>query len=123
MDALTQAVATAGQGVIAARESRDDLAAGPDPAVVAMAQANLDDAGVDLDEILEDLELAQLRAPFDGMVRWVTISPKDVITVDARVIELVDPGAVSVLGLVETNYMERIGVGTPASITLGAAPT
>lgn len=122
LDALSQAVATAGQVVIAARESRDDLAAGPDPAVVAMAHANLDDAGVDLDEILEDLELAQLISPFDGMVRWVTISPKDVITVDARVIELVDPGAVSVLGLVETNYMERIGVGTPASVALGALP-
>ena len=122
LDALTQAVATARQGVIAARESRDDLAAGPDPAVVALAHANLDDAGVDLDEILEDLELAQLRAPFDGVVRWVTISPKDVITVDARVIELVDPGAVSVLGLVETNYIERIGVGTLASVTLGALP-
>lgn len=122
LDALTQAVATARQGIITARESRDDLAAGPDPADVALAQANLDDARVDLDEILEDRSLTQLRAPFDGMVRWVTISPDDVITVDARVIELVDPGAVAVLGLVETNYIERISAGTPASVTLGAAP-
>ena len=120
--ALTQAVATAGQGVITARESRDDLAAGPDPSVVAFARADLDAARVDLDEILKDLTLAELRAPFDGVIRWVTVSPGDVITVDARAMELVDPGAVSVLGLVETNYIERISVGAPAYVTLGAVP-
>ena len=120
--ALTQAVATAGQGVITARESRDDLAAGPDPSVVAFARADLDAARVDLDETLKDLTLAQLRAPFDGVIRWVTVSPGDVITVDARAMELVDPGAVSVLGLVETNYIERISVGAPAYVSLGAVP-
>lgn len=120
--ALTQAVATAGQGVITARESRDELAAGPDPSVVAFARADLDAARVDLDETLKDLTLAELRAPFDGVIRWVTVSPGDVITVDARAMELVDPGAVSVLGLVETNYIERISVGAPAYVTLGAVP-
>ena len=68
------------------------------------------------------MENAILRAPFDGIVRLATISTGDIITVDARVIQVVDPEDVAVLGLVETNYIDRISVGTPASVTLGAVP-
>ena len=112
---LAQAVATA-------QEARDDLAGGPDPAAVELAQANLDAARVDHAEIQEDLARSELRSPFAGVVRLVTIEPGDVITVDARVIQLVDPSDISVLGLVETNHIERIDVGTPAAVTLAALP-
>ena len=110
------------QTVATAREARDDLAGGPDPADVALARANLDAAKIDYADIQQDLKLSQLRAPFDGVVRLVTIEPGDVITVDARVIQLVDPSDISVLGLVETNHIERIDVGTQARVTLAALP-
>ena len=74
------------------------------------------------DEIVEDLEDSYLRAPFSGMVRLVTVKEGDVITVDARVIQLVDPTNISIQGLVEANNVERIEVGTSGSVTVAALP-
>ena len=122
-EGIDQAViADLNQQIVTAREARDDLAAGPESALVALAQANLGNAKSDLDEVLEDLEHSYLRAPFAGMVRLVTVEKGDVITVDARVIQLVDPTNVSIRGLVEANNVERINVGTPGSVTLAALP-
>ena len=110
------------QQIVTASEARDELAAGPDAAAVALAEANLDNAKSDYDEIAEDLERSYLRAPFAGLVRLVTVKPDDVITVDARVIQLVDPRNVSVRGLVEANNVERIEVGTTGYVTVAALP-
>ena len=115
-------VAALDQAVTTARETRDDLAAGPDPADVALAQANVADALVDYADVQGDLGDTVIQAPFDGLVRLVTIEPGDAIRVDARVIQLVDPLDVMVRGLVETNYIERITVGTAAKITVAALP-
>ena len=116
------ALADLNQQIVTAREARDELAEGPDSASVALAQANLDNAKSDLDELLEDLEHSYLRAPFSGMVRLVTVKEGDVITVDARVIQLVDPTNISIRGLVEANNVERIQEGTPGSVTVAALP-
>ncbi len=122
-EGIDQAVlADLNQQIVTAREARDELAAGPDAAAVALAQANLDNAKSDYDEILEDLEHSYLRAPFSGMVRLVTLKEGDVITVDARVIQLVDPTNISISGLVEANNVERIKVGTPGSVKVAALP-
>ena len=115
-------VAALNQAVTTARETRDDLAAGPDPADIALAQANVADALVDYADVQGDLSDTVIQAPFDGLVRLVTIEPGDAIRVDARVIQLVDPTDVMVRGLVETNYIERITVGTAAKITVAALP-
>ncbi len=120
---IDQAVLTdLNQQIVTAQEARDELASGPDKAAVALAEANLDDAKFDYDEIVEDLERSRLRAPFPGMVRLVTVKPGDVITVDARVIQLVDPTNISIRGLVEANNVERIQVGTTGSVTMAALP-
>lgn len=122
-EGIDQAVlADMNQQIVTAREARDELAAGPDAAAVALARANLDDAKSDHNEIVEDLEHSYLRAPFSGMVRLVTVKEGDVITVDARVIQLVDPTNISIRGLVEANNVERIDVGTPGSVTVAALP-
>ena len=122
-EGIDQAVlADLNQQIVTARESRDDLSAGPDAAAVALAQANLDNAISDHDEIVQDLERTLLRAPFAGMVRLVTVEPGDVITVDARVIQLVDPANISIQGLVEANNVERINVGTPGTVTVATLP-
>ena len=122
-EGIDQAVlADLNQQIVTAREARDELAAGPDAAAVALAQANLDNAKSDYAEIVEDLEHSYLRAPFSGMVRLVTLKEGDVITVDARVIQLVDPANISISGLVEANNVERIKVGTPGSVTVAALP-
>ena len=122
-EGIDQAVlADMNQQIVTAREARDELAAGPDAAAVALTQANLANAKSDYDEIVEDLEHSYLRAPFSGMVRLVTVKEGDVITVDARVIQLVDPTNISIRGLVEANNVERIEVGTPGSVTMAALP-
>ena len=110
------------QQIVTAGEARDELAAGPDAAVIALAQANLADARSDYDDILEDLEQSYLRAPFSGVVRLVTVREGDVITVDARVIQLVDPSDIAVRALVEANNVERVEVGTHGTITVAALP-
>ncbi len=119
-DAATVAALT--QDLTTARETRDDLAAGPDPAAVALAQANVADALVDYAEAQEDLEETVIRAPFDGMIRLVTIQPEDAIRVDARVLQLVDPTDIAVHGLLETNFIDRVSAGASATVTLAALP-
>ena len=108
--------------IVTAREAMEELAEGPDAAAVALAQASLDNAKFDYDEIAEDLEQSHLRAPFAGMVRLVTAKVGDVITVDARVIQLVDPYDVVVRASVEANNVERIRVGTVGTVTISALP-
>ncbi len=120
LDSLRTAVDAAQQAVDTARTFRDDLAGGPDEINIEQAQFRIDTAALNYAEAQEDLGDAVLRAPFDGVVRVVTIASGDVIKVDARVIQLVNPEYVSVEGLVETNYIERIKVGTRATVTLAA---
>ena len=110
------------RSVAAAREARDALAEGPDSAEVELAQANLDAAQVDYEETLANLARSELRAPFDGLIRLVTIAPGDIITIDARTIQLVDPTDIRVIGMVETGYIDRIEIGTMASVILGSLP-
>lgn len=118
----TATVAALNQAMATASETRDDLAAGPDLAAVALAQANIADALVDYADVQKDAGDTVIRAPFDGLVRLVTIEPGDAIRVDARVIQVVDPVDITVQGLVETNYIERITVGTAATVTVAALP-
>ena len=122
LDSLNTAVETATQTIITAREARDHLASGPDEISIAQVQFRIDTAAYNYSEAQDDLDDTVARAPISGMVRVVTVAPGDAIQVDARVIQLVDPRDVSVLGLVETNYIERIRVGSPARVTLAAMP-
>ncbi len=115
-------IAALNQALTTAVETRDDLAAGPDAADIALAEANVADALVDFADVQDDLGDTVIRAPFDGLVRLVTIEPGDAIRVDARVIQLVDPTDVAIQGLVETNYIERVSAGTAATVTLAALP-
>ena len=119
---LNTAVDTARQSVITAREARDDLAAGSDATSIAQARFRIETAAFNYSEAQKTLDDAVLRAPFDGLVRVVTIAPGDVIKVDARVIQLVDASSISVIGLVETNHIDRIKVGSRAEVTLSAVP-
>ena len=105
-----------------AREARDELTEEPEPAEIALAEARIEAAETAFQQAQDHVANATLRAPFDGMVTMSTISVGDIVTVDARVIQLVDPTRVSVLGLVETNYLDRIVEGASAAVTLGALP-
>ena len=113
LESLTKEVATA-------QEARDELVAGSDASEVALAQANIDAAAATYERVLGDLDDAILNAPFDGVVRLVTIAPGDAVTVDARVIQVVDPQNVSVLGLVESNFIDSVELGKPATVTMSS---
>ena len=120
--AAEQAIVTADQAVATAGTVRDDLAAGPDDAQIALARSDIARLTVTLARAREDLDDAVIRAPFDALVRFVSIAPGDIARVDARVIELVDPSHINILGLVETNYIDRIAEGTPAQVSIAALP-
>lgn len=108
--------------VAAARQARDDLTEKVGAADIALAQANIDAATVSYERAVEDVDKTMLIAPIDGMVRLVTIAPGEAVTLDARAIQIVDPYDVSVLGLVDSNYIDRIGAADTAEVTLSAVP-
>ena len=120
--AAEQAIVTSDQAIATARTVRDDLAAGPDDAQIALARSDIARLAVTLQRARQDLDDAVIRAPFDAVVRFVSIAPGDIARVDARVIELVDPSHINILGLVETNYIDRIAEGTPARVSIAALP-
>lgn len=115
LDGLVKDVATA-------RQARDDLTKKVAAADVALAQANIDAAAAAYTRAAADADKTTLRAPIDGIVRLVTIAPGEAATLDVRAIQIVDPYDVSVLGLVESNYIGRISVAAPAEVTLSAVP-
>ena len=115
LDGLTKDVATA-------QQARDDLAETAGAADLALAQANIDAAAAAYDRALADVDKTMLLAPFDGIVRLVTIAPGEAAALDVRAIQIVDPYDVTVLGLVESNYIDRITAQSTAAVTLAAMP-
>ena len=115
LDGLIKDVATA-------RQARDDLSETAGSADIALAQANIDAATATYERAAADVDKTMLRAPIAGIVRLVTIAPGEAATLDVRAIQIVDPYDVSVLGLVDSNYIDRISVAAPAEVTLSAVP-
>lgn len=108
---------------IAARNAQiDDLNQAPDPLQIAALEASIIVNLERMDDILEDLEKAELRAPFDGVVYLVNAAIDDRVNKDSRILEILDPREVAVAGLVDANDIPLVRVGSAARVNIAALP-
>lgn len=108
---------------IAARQSQiADLNAAPDPLQIAALEAGIIANLERMDDILEDLEKAELRAPFDGVVYLVNSEVDDRVDQDSRILEILDPREVEIAGLVDANDIPLVRVGSAARVSIDALP-
>ena len=87
---------------------------------IALREADLISATAALDAALEALEGATLRAPWPGIVASIEVEAGQQVNPDTPVLEIIDPTAVEVDGIVDEIDVLFIGVDAPANVTLEA---
>jgi HlyD family secretion protein len=107
--------------VYQAQEKLELLQSGSTTDTILRAELKADQAGLALEEARDDLEAAELRAPFDGTVVDVTAMPgEDVGT--APIITLADLEEPLICFWVEESDMSGVAVGNRVEIIFEALP-
>ena len=99
-----------------------DLDEPPDALQIAALEAGIVVSLERMDDILEDMEKTELRAPFDGVVYLVNAAVEDRVNKESRILEVLDPGQVAVAGLVDGNDYSLVRVGSAARVNIAALP-
>ena len=99
-----------------------DLEEPPNPLQIAALEATIVVALERMDDILEDMEQTQLRAPFAGVVYLVNAAAEDRVSKDSLILEILDPRQAAIAGLVDANDIGRVKVGAAARISIAALP-
>ena len=108
---------------IAARAAQiADLDAAPDSLQIAALDAAILQSLERMDDILEEMENAELRAPFAGVVYLVNAQVDDRVSKDSRILEIIDPAQAEIAGLVEANAAPFVQVGNPAQVSIASLP-
>ena len=103
----------------------DELYEGPDS--LQLAQIESLNAAISLalermGDIEEEMEETLLRAPFDGLVVLLNVEEDDRVSKNSRVMELLDPANIKVLGFVDATYIEYLSVGVQAKVAIDSLP-
>ena len=114
-------VALAGATMAQAEEDLSALLAA-DSLDMVLAEARVTSAQLDLDNALELLEKAVLRAPMNGFVSVVDVEAGDEVAPNARIVEIVDPTVVEVDGIVDEIDVLLIREGARAAVTMDSLP-
>jgi HlyD family secretion protein len=104
-----------------AQEALEDLQAGPVTDTVTTAQLKVDQAELALENARDDLDAAELRAPFDGTIIDVSATPGEHVGT-APFITLADMEEPLLLFWVEESDMAGVVVGNRVDITFDALP-
>lgn len=107
--------------VYQAQENLELLQSGPTTSTIVRAQLRLDQATLALDNARADLEAAELRAPFDGVVVDVTAIPGEHVGTSS-IITLVDLEKPLLQFWVEESDMSSVAVGNRVEIIFEALP-
>ena len=107
--------------VALAQEGLKDLI-DPDSLEVSLQQAKVSRAQARMNNALEDLEGAVVKAPFDGVVSLVNAEPDDIVNDESRVMEVVSPGLVEVAGLIDATDIQFIKEGAKARVSIASLP-
>jgi len=94
------------------------LQEGPDPYELKLAQARVADNEARLASAQKALENIELRAPFDGQVISVGISPGSQVTAFNAVLTLADPQALEIVLYPTSDDLALLGVGQTATVQL-----
>ena len=106
----------------AAQREYERLKDGPDPFDVLMAEAVLQRAQANLNKASASLENLEIRAPFDGQVLSVSISPGSQVTSYQNVITLADPDHLEIVCLPSPDELSQLSVGQSATVRLSSQP-
>ena len=110
------------QGVANWRAALQDLFE-VDSLEVALLEAQDDTAKARLEDLMNDLQGAALRAPFAGIVSLVNVEVDDHVSDESWVLTLVDPTIVVVTGLVDATQARFVEEGADASIVIASLPS
>ena len=90
---------------------------------IQLREAEVVAARAALDTVVDNLEQATLRAPFDGIVVSVDIETGQQVNTNTQAIEIADPSIVEVSGSVDEIDVLFLQVGARAAVTLEALGT
>ncbi|NQT74391.1 MAG: efflux RND transporter periplasmic adaptor subunit [Chloroflexi bacterium] len=103
-------------------QEQDDLTyieAGYD---IELLQINVDNAQVELDDVMDALEAATIIAPYDGIVAWVGADVGDEVTANNIIVHLVNTGVVEIDAAVDEIDVASVETGQMAMVELDALP-
>jgi RND family efflux transporter MFP subunit len=122
---ITQAdaeLAVALAKVDVAKETWQLLKEGPDPYKLRVAEAGVADAEAGLLVAQQDLEDIELRAPFDGEILSMGMSPGSQVTAFRSVLTLADPADLEIVAFPSQEDLSALGVDQAAVIQLTSRP-
>ena len=105
-----------------ALESLGALTGPSDPVLVALREAQLATAELEVEAALQRLEGVTLTAPIAGVVMQISAQAGDHIDRGFPAMTVVDPTVVEVRGAVDETDVLHLQVGAPASVLLRALP-
>ena len=103
-------------------ESLGALTGPSDPVLVALREAQLATADLEVEAALQRLEGVTLTSPIGGVVMQISAQAGDHIDRGAVAMTVVDPTVVEVRGAVDETDVLNVQVGAPASVLLRALP-
>ena len=103
-----------------AQELLEDLTEEPELLEIALLEDTLVSIQARIDDINEDLERMELRAPMSGVVALVNVEVDDLISRDSRILEIVDPSEVAVYGVIDANDVGLVGLESAARVGIAS---
>ena len=116
------AVSRAQNTLATAQDALSDLQEGPDPLLVALAEAELAAAQAALDTALTRLEGSTIKAPAAGVVSLVNVEAGQNVNANAPIVEIIDPTVIELDGIVDEIDVLFVREGARATVTMDALP-
>ena len=105
-----------------ARERREDFNEEPELLEIQVLETTLITLQTRIDEIHEEMGQLDLHAPASGIVSLVNVEAGDLVTEDSRVLEITEPSAVAVDGIIDANDVPYVRLDSIAQVTIGSVP-
>ena len=105
-----------------AEESLETFIEPSDPVLVALREAQLATAKLQVEAASQRLEGATLTSPIAGIVTGIAVRAREFVERGALAMTVVDPTVVEVRGAVDETGVLHVQVGAPASVLLRALP-
>ncbi|MCA9950580.1 MAG: efflux RND transporter periplasmic adaptor subunit, partial [Anaerolineales bacterium] len=112
--------ASAEANLAQAKANLDRLRRGPSQAQITLSEAQVEQARISLQRTQNNLENAILRAPFDGTITAVNVSPGE--QANGILVELVNNDSLEVVLDVDEVDLGEMSIGQPAVVTLESWP-
>jgi RND family efflux transporter MFP subunit len=105
-----------------ARDKWELLKEGPDPHELRLAEAHVSDTEARLAAAQKALEAIELRAPFDGQILSMGVSPGSQVTAFRPVLTLSDPATLEIVAYPASADLSSLGVDQVATVQLTSRP-